>query len=385
MTESLNSITLPVSLGEALDKLTILDIKMGKIQDDRKKDVKKEYSILYEKLEIHINKFKFYYRILKEINLSIWEMQDDFRYNDNDDDKKKLCMKIIDDNDRRFRVKKKINNLMQSSLKEQKGYHPKKAFVLTHLGLGDNITAIGMVRYLSTCYDEVIVVCKENNRKNIELFYEDDDSIKILAVENDRNISPRYGYNLDLFKEMTKDYTVYACGFHNLQGKKWGSIPFSFYTQLDLDHQHFWNYFHINKLDISVELYEGLKGMDYAFIHNTSSNGQVYSIDFVEDKLKLNKNELLFINPNINCYDETHKYYELAKSFIGHRLPAYTSIIENAKYNIFSDSSFMCMAINLEIKNDNNFYVSRSKHSYPLYEPEYKFKNVNRKIFQHLV
>ena len=46
---------------------------------------------------------------------------------------------------------------------EQKGYKLKKAFVLTHLGLGDNINSIGMVTYLSTCYDEVVVVCKEHN------------------------------------------------------------------------------------------------------------------------------------------------------------------------------------------------------------------------------
>ena len=85
-------------------------------------------------------------------------------------------------------VLKKINNLCDSKLKEQKGYNLKTAFVLTHLGLGDNITSIGAVRYLSTCYDRVIVVCKEKNKKNMELFYSDDESIEIYSVIDDKDI-----------------------------------------------------------------------------------------------------------------------------------------------------------------------------------------------------
>ena len=41
-----NILSLPVSLGEAIDKLTILDIKCEKIKDNRKIDVQKEYNIL---------------------------------------------------------------------------------------------------------------------------------------------------------------------------------------------------------------------------------------------------------------------------------------------------------------------------------------------------
>ena len=51
-------IDLPVSLGEALDKLTILDIKRDKIKDDRLKDVEHEYNLLYDKLKEHIDNNK---------------------------------------------------------------------------------------------------------------------------------------------------------------------------------------------------------------------------------------------------------------------------------------------------------------------------------------
>ena len=46
----MSEIELPVSLGEALDKLTILDIKKEKIKDERYKDVEYEYSLLHDKL-----------------------------------------------------------------------------------------------------------------------------------------------------------------------------------------------------------------------------------------------------------------------------------------------------------------------------------------------
>lgn len=52
-------INLPVSIGEALDKLSILDIKLKKIKDERKLDVKKEYNLLYVKLKELLKKKRF--------------------------------------------------------------------------------------------------------------------------------------------------------------------------------------------------------------------------------------------------------------------------------------------------------------------------------------
>ena len=151
------NIELCVSIGEALDKLSILEIKLNNIKDARRKDVEKEYNKISIKLQDSIKKVDFYYEILKIINKEIWISMDKLRELDkNSEEWKNVCHQTIVDNDRRFRVKKKINNLSNSNLKEQKGYKPKTAFVLTHLGLGDNITAIGAVRYLSICYDKVI-------------------------------------------------------------------------------------------------------------------------------------------------------------------------------------------------------------------------------------
>lgn len=117
-----NVVYLPVSYGEALDKLTILEIKLEKIKDDRRLDVEKEYFQLHDVLKDLIIKTQEYYDKLKEVNLSIWIKQDIFRDSHDINLKQKLCIEIIDENDDRFRIKNKINNILGSSLKEQKGY-----------------------------------------------------------------------------------------------------------------------------------------------------------------------------------------------------------------------------------------------------------------------
>ncbi len=366
-------IKLPVSIGEALDKLTILDIKLDKISDDRRKDVKKEYDILHEILLDFINKYRFYYDILKNINLSIWEMQDDFRYN-NSGNQSKLCIDIINENDRRYRIKKKINNLAQSNLIEQKGYKPKKAFVLTHLGLGDNITAIGMVRYLSTIYEETIVVCLNRNKTNLELIYSDDDSIKLYSVNHVKDISPNYGFPNDKFQKIVSGYDTFLTGHHKSKHIQI-DIPFSFYKDVKIDHNIFWEYFHIPNFPESEQLYSLLTGIDYIFVHNTCSSGEVFSVNKI-------KSDTLIINPCNSCYADTHKYYELSKKFIGHPLPHYKECIINAKEIYLSDSSFMCMAINLPVKTDKCYYYSRDNRSYDnMYDKNSAYQKFNRKRF----
>ena len=108
---------LPVSLGEAIDKLTILDIKLDKILDNRKNDVKKEYDLLYEKLKDFIIKYENLYQTMKKVNLLIWDMMDILRDgNVNEEKYLKICKECVDYNDIRFRVKNKINYVSKYTL-----------------------------------------------------------------------------------------------------------------------------------------------------------------------------------------------------------------------------------------------------------------------------
>jgi hypothetical protein len=154
---------LPVSLGEAIDKLTILDIKLDKILDNRKNDVKKEYDLLYEKLKDFIIKYENLYQTMKKVNLLIWDMMDILRDgNVNEEKYLKICKECVDYNDIRFRVKNKINYVSNSLLKEQKSYKINRLVIIINKEIISNNVLLNIIKYFSFIYDEINIVCDHN-------------------------------------------------------------------------------------------------------------------------------------------------------------------------------------------------------------------------------
>ena len=173
-------IYLPVSLGEAIDKLTILDIKLDNIKDDRKIDVKNEYDLLYDKLQYFIIKYNDLYMSMKKVNLIIWKQMDILR--DGDTTKEtymKICKECIEMNDIRFRIKNKINMISKSSIKEQKGYKISRIIIKFDLenSLIDNKNDLNnllniftsAIKYLSYTNDEIIIFKNYSEKKNIDI------------------------------------------------------------------------------------------------------------------------------------------------------------------------------------------------------------------------
>ena len=156
-------IYLPVSLGEAIDKLTILDIKIDKIKDHRKIDVQTEYDLLYEKLKEFIIKYNDLYQSMKKVNLLIWDMMDILRDGDNvsGEEYLKICKECVEYNDIRFRVKNKINFLSNSSLKEQKSYKVTRLLININTENENSEDFIRPIKYYSFFYDEIIIIYKE--------------------------------------------------------------------------------------------------------------------------------------------------------------------------------------------------------------------------------
>jgi len=150
---------LPVSLGEAIDKLTILDIKAEKISDIRKKDVLNEFNLLNEKLSEFIIKYKNLYETMKKVNLLIWDMMDGLRDgNLKEDEYLKVCKECIEYNDIRFRVKNKINYISKSHLKEQKSYKINRLIININKNINsDNQILLNIIKYFSFIYDEIIL------------------------------------------------------------------------------------------------------------------------------------------------------------------------------------------------------------------------------------
>jgi hypothetical protein len=158
------NIYLPVSLGEAIDKITILDIKLEKITDKRKDDVQIEYDLLYEKLSKYINQYNDLYQSMKKVNSIIWDQMSIIRdEKTNENTWIKTCKDSIEYNDVRFRIKNKINYASKSGLKEQKGYKITRVIIVINPRIENEEDYVRCVKYISFFYDEIIIVHKENS------------------------------------------------------------------------------------------------------------------------------------------------------------------------------------------------------------------------------
>ena len=126
----MNKIIVEVSIGELLDKISILEIKQEKIKDPEKlKFIKNEHSILKKQLDKNVksdDKLNDLYQSLKEINSKLWVVEDDKRQCEKDKDFGEKFIKLSRDvhflNDDRAKIKLEINNHTDSIIKEIKEY-----------------------------------------------------------------------------------------------------------------------------------------------------------------------------------------------------------------------------------------------------------------------
>ena len=126
----MNKIIVEVSVGELLDKISILEIKKEKIKDPEKlKFISNEHSILKDQLEKNVksdDKLNKLFQNLKEINSKLWVIEDDKRDCEKNKDFGDKFIKLSRDvhflNDERAKIKLEMNNHTGSSIKEIKEY-----------------------------------------------------------------------------------------------------------------------------------------------------------------------------------------------------------------------------------------------------------------------
>ena len=126
----MNKIIVEVSVGELLDKISILEIKKEKIKDPEKlKFISNEHSILKDQLEKNVksdDKLNKLFKDLKEINVKLWVIEDDKRDCEKNKDFGDKFIKLSRDvhffNDDRAKIKLEMNNHTGSSIKEIKEY-----------------------------------------------------------------------------------------------------------------------------------------------------------------------------------------------------------------------------------------------------------------------
>ena len=126
----MNKILVEVSVGELLDKISILEIKQEKIQDiDKLKYIHDEYNVLKEQYNEKVlsnQKIDELFKSLKKINSKLWVIEDEKRLCEKNSDFSEKFIKLSRDihflNDERAKIKLDINNHTGSSIKEIKEY-----------------------------------------------------------------------------------------------------------------------------------------------------------------------------------------------------------------------------------------------------------------------
>ena len=126
----MNKILVEVSVGELLDKISILEIKQEKIKDPEKlKFINEEHSILKDQLNNNVKsdqKLDELFETLKQINAKLWVIEDDKRQCEKEKDFTDTFIKLSRDvhflNDDRAKIKLEINNHTGSKIKEIKEY-----------------------------------------------------------------------------------------------------------------------------------------------------------------------------------------------------------------------------------------------------------------------
>ena len=358
-------LSLPVSIGEALDKLSILDIKMMMIKDERCQDVMKECDKILSRLSYHREKFTKLYTFLKEINLNIWKLQDELRAsNVRDATYVTTCLQILDENDVRFRIKNKINKISNSVLKEQKGYPPKQALFVCHLGMGDMINMVGAVRYYSLQYDIVRIIAKEEYAQNVRELYSDDPTILIVTIPKGSYEEEMHA-TVGLIQKYRHTHTLLLSGIlYNIIVKKQNvlylptnmDIIEQFYKELNIPLSVNTDYFWVGRSTPKEDL-ERLPN-EYIFLHDSASNGTK-----LLPAAPTSSDTRFIVHPNRNVYEPDSPWYALAESFVGKPLLYYTDIVSNAVELHLIDSSFFCLAVHLPRPNCTKHIVYTRTHS----------------------
>jgi len=130
MTKKSKKILTEISAGELLDKISILEIKLDKINDkENLQEINKEYKSLNDTKKSHLEITPVLQNLinqLKDVNIMLWSIEDEKRICEKNKDFSKkfieLARNVYINNDKRAEIKSEINKLLGSNIKEVKKY-----------------------------------------------------------------------------------------------------------------------------------------------------------------------------------------------------------------------------------------------------------------------
>ena len=241
------------------------------------------------------------------------------------------------------------------------------AYILGHEGLGDSITMIGAINFISKHYKTIYYLCKKNYEYNIKLLFDNKKVILIPYAHETQKIWVNECKNIIYNVYSNKEFDFFICG----RWKKWfksritnpkilnykinknNSVLFNhiklFYQDINLDLNIYYNYFDIKSSESSILLYNKIKDFKIIFCHTKSSVKTIILPEHITKYICLN--DYIIICANENVYNKEHNLFELANKFINIPIRDYIDTIKNAYQIFLIDSCFSCITVPLSKTN----------------------------------
>ena len=212
-----------------------------------------------------------------------------------------------------------------------------KAFVYTHLGLGDMILMNGAIRFLRERYSKVYVVCKATYKDTVRSMYEDDPAILIVVVTGDEDLHPWQEKSQYLLK---KGFDVFGCGWFSMKSQKAiYDFPNSFYDDMDIPRSVRQTHYKIPRTEASDNLYEMFASCPYLIVHQEAST---HTLPIIE-RIRATGDTRLIINLSKTAL-ELDGVVNIYRPLID-----YARLIEGAEEIHLVDSSLFCFAMSLNL------------------------------------
>ena len=251
------------------------------------------------------------------------------------------------------------------------------AYLLTYNGLGDYITMIGALNFLSNYYQHIYMLCRKASIENMKLFLPDKPITYIPIEPTGYNIISNKHFITEevqcikIINETPTNNDILICGTEQVKGGalksritnkrlleyipndkqytvKWAHIH-EFYHNIGLDLSIYYEYFDIPSTSTPTSPSPITDEYNIIFAHTKGSDKEIQITDIVAKYI--NNENTIIICANKNVYPTDHPKYELANQYINIPIAQYIDIIKRATEIHVVDSCFSCIVYPLQQTN----------------------------------
>jgi hypothetical protein len=247
------------------------------------------------------------------------------------------------------------------------------AYLLTYNGLGDYITMIGALNFLSNYYQHIYMVCRLGSIENMKLFLPDKPITYIpiqptgFSLTSNEHLLLEATQCIKIIREAPINSDILICGSEQVKGgvlkskitnqkllryvpndkqykMRWVHIQ-EFYHNIGLDLSIYYEYFDIPSPNAPNIIEE----YNIIFAHTKASDKEIQIPDVIAKYI--NDENTIIICANKNVYPSDHPKYELANQYINIPIAHYIDIIKRATEIHVIDSCFSCIVYPLQQTN----------------------------------